>query len=613
MTLVSATMNLLQGLRRGLESDVARSICNTHPLNPVYGESLSVTLRARADQLWLDLCGVLVGLDAEAALRQAWSISPRSPVWAGLLYSAAIRESSTMRAEANRLLKLCPELLPSGRRFSPRAVHTVDTLGYWLLANEPKGSTPVPDLGIDTRVRPQWRLRFRLASAVERGESLAQLFRRAAAQPSVSDTSRRSEFLRALASLQNRTGQSGRLSTLTIVLFDTRELRLLRAMLPYWSEFVTSTIWRGPDPLANLDALLARRTQLEQTFSQVEQALKQRAFGTVNALLSAVPEDALVNTVARHRFIFRDFDETDLWAHPAIDPSWGPWQPLTAASHQRLSAWRQKSLPAAWTMTPSQVHRAILQKNLLPDQRRHGLFAQDLSAIRRAWSDDEKQALIQAGSGAFVDWNDPVWDQLSLAEIARVLIQHPPGPHSRLGVRLRALPDARPWLAVMAQGSAQDLRRLGEYCLRMNQGPAVPKGLWGRFCASAVGTPEWQAVRNEAMRDQALVVQAVALFERGGAPLDAAAMREAIALALHDPAQRVRHIVSKCLRWVELDPDALPALVRFAPRDLVQAIRRNRQTPPMVRTRIALLLAPGGADQTPLRRLRHDDGQIGLF
>ncbi|MFM7571144.1 MAG: hypothetical protein ACKO8O_20950, partial [Betaproteobacteria bacterium] len=64
MSLVDATMKLLRDLRHGLESDVARSVCNTHPLSPVYRESLSVTLRARADHLWLDLCGVFVGLEA---------------------------------------------------------------------------------------------------------------------------------------------------------------------------------------------------------------------------------------------------------------------------------------------------------------------------------------------------------------------------------------------------------------------------------------------------------------------------------------------------------------------------------------------------------------------
>ena len=73
MTLVAATMNLLRGLRQGLESDVARAICNTHPLSPDYIDSLSATLRARADQLWRGVRGTFDGLEAEAALQQAWS------------------------------------------------------------------------------------------------------------------------------------------------------------------------------------------------------------------------------------------------------------------------------------------------------------------------------------------------------------------------------------------------------------------------------------------------------------------------------------------------------------------------------------------------------------
>ena len=614
MTLVDATMNLLQGLRQGLESDVARSVCNTHPLSPVYRQSLSVTLRARADQLWLDLCGVFVGLEPEAALRQAWSISPDSSLWTGLLYSAATRESDAMRKEAQRLLELCPGLLQSGIRILSRNSHAVDSLGYWLLANEPKGApAPIPDFGLVTSLRPQWRLRFRLASAVARGEALAHLFRRAAAQPAVSDSARRVEFLKAMHASRGRSGQTSRLTPLTIAMFDERELRLLRFMAPYWPEFVSPSLARMRDPLAGLDALLVRREELVNTFTTIDLALNRRDFDAVNALLAGLPDDPLINAVARHYFMLREFSEADLWAHPAIDPGWGPWQPLTAASHQRISTWRQKALPAVWAMTPCEVQRAILQKRLRPDGRRHGMFAQDLAAIRRGWSNEEKVALIRSGAGIFVDWKEAAWDHLSLGEFARVLRAHPPGPLGRLKERLRALPDARPWLAVMAQGDAHDLRSLAEYCLRMNLGPAVPKGLWGRFCVSAVGAPEWHAVRDEAMRDQPLVIQAVMLLEGGGKPVDAPAMREAIAIALNEPAQRVRQIAAHCLRWVAIDPDALETLVRLAPRDLIRALTRNRQTPPAVRARIRYLAEPRSPKTAASRRSRHDDRQVPLL
>jgi len=614
MSLVDATMKLLRDLRHGLESDVARSVCNTHPLSPAYRESLSVTLRARADQLWLDLCGVFVGLEAEAALRQAWSISPDSPLWTGLLYSAATRESDTMRKEARRLLELCPGLLQAGIRILSRNSHAVDSLGYWLLANEPKGApAPIPDFGVVTSVRPQWRLRFRLASAVARGEGLAHLFRRAAAQPAVSDSARRVEFLKAMHASRAKSGHTSRLTPLTIVMFDERELRLLHLMAPYWSEFVSPSLARMRAPLAGLDALLLRREQLVNTFTAVDQALNRRDFSAVNTFLAGLPDDPLINAVARHYFMLRDFSEMDLWAHPAIDPDWGPWQPLTAASHQRIGMWRQKALPAVWAMTPCEVQRAILQKRLRPDERRHGMFAQDIAAIRRGWSDEEKVALIRSGAGTFIDWKEAAWDHLSLGEFARVLRAHPPGPLGRLKARLRALPDARPWLAVMAQGDAHDLRNLAEYCLRMNLGPSVPKDLWGRFCASAVGTPEWQAVRDEATREQPLVMQAVVLLEGGVKPVDAPAMREAIAIALHEPGQRVRQIASHCLRWVALDPDALETLVRLAPRDLIRAIERNRQTPTAIRARIRGFVKLHSPEKPTLRRSRYDDRQVPLL
>ena len=52
MTLVATTMIQLRRVRQSLDSDVARSICNTHPLSPDYIDSLSFTLRAGADRLW---------------------------------------------------------------------------------------------------------------------------------------------------------------------------------------------------------------------------------------------------------------------------------------------------------------------------------------------------------------------------------------------------------------------------------------------------------------------------------------------------------------------------------------------------------------------------------
>lgn len=259
MTIVDATMKLLRGLRQGLESNVAGAICTTHPLSPEYPESLSLTLRARADQLWLDLSGALVGLEAEAALRQAWSIAPSSALWTGLLYSVALRKSAAMRGEAMRLLSLCPQLARGKDLILSRSAHGIESLGHWLLADEPKGLTPTPDLGSFTTLRPQWRLRFCLASAVARGESLAQLFRRTAAQPAASDSYRRTGFLRALHAHRMTHGTNSRLTPSTIALFDQRQLRLLRSMVSSWHDFVSPSLARSVDRIAALDALLARR------------------------------------------------------------------------------------------------------------------------------------------------------------------------------------------------------------------------------------------------------------------------------------------------------------------------------------------------------------------
>jgi hypothetical protein len=613
MSLVDATMKLLRDLRHGLESDVARSVCNTHPLSPAYRESLSVTLRARADQLWLDLCGVFVGLEAEAALRQAWSISPSSAVWTGLLYSAATRDSPSMRAEAKRLLALCPDLSVAGERILSRPAHAVESLGYWLLANEPGRLTPTPDLGFDTSLRPQWRLRFCLASAVARGESLVQLFRRAAAQPSVSDTYRRTEFLRALHAHRTKTGKTSRLAPTTIVLFDERQLRLLRSMTPYWSEFVSSSLTRSPDPIENLDALIARRAQLQSLFKQIESALDRRAFDEVNRRLADLPADPITDAVARAYFTLCEFIEGDDWAHPANEPEWGPWPQLTQSAHQRIGSWRQRALPAVWAMTPSEVQRAILRKDLPPVGKRRGFYIQDLVAIRRSWSEAEQLELIRGGFTSLIEAQSPVWEQLSIAELASALSSFRPSAVEQLAKRLKALPDARPWLAAMAEADPEEFRARAERCLRVPGGQSAQRNVWSDFCASAVGTPEWQAVRGEAMREVVLISQAIALRARNRVPVDAIAQREAVARALHEPTQCPRQVMALCIRWIALDPEALPTLVRLAPKELVEKLLRNRLSPPHLRQKIAAIYAAIYPRFSLPRRIHDDLRQVPLL
>jgi hypothetical protein len=595
MTLVATTMNQLRRVRQSLDSDVARSICNTHPLSPDYIDSLSFTLRAGADRLWRGVREAFDGLEPEAALRQAWSISPGSALWTGLLFSAANRDSDSVRAEAARLLSLCPELPESAIRGLSRAQHSIETLGFWLLAGEPIERAPTPDMGFETSLRPQWRLRFCMASAVARGESLAQLFRRAAAQPSVSDSYRRSEFLRALRVLRGKTGRTSHLTPSTVVLFDMRELRLLRSMPASWSEFVSPSLARSADPLLELEALLVRRTKIESRLNEIETALQQRAFASVNSLLSELPADPISDAVARARFTLREFAETDEWSHPATKPEWGFWLPLSATAHQRISVWRQRALPAVWAMTPAEVHRAILRKDLPLVGHRRGFFIQDIIAIRRTWSDAEQLELIRSGFGSLIDARSPVWDQLSIGELAAALSSHSPSAVERLATRLRALPDARPWLAAMALGDAEALRTRVERCLRVQGGRAAQREIWSDFCASAVGTPEWRSVRGEATRAVLLLGQAISLRQRGEVPVDAVAQREAVALALHDPAQRPRHVMVLCLRWIALDAEALTALVRIGPWELVRKIARHRLAPPDIRPRIAALMAAPSA------------------
>lgn len=584
-------MAALRALRLGLELEVSQSICNTHPLQPDYRAALSSTLQWKADRLLASVRSCFAELDSCSALRQAWSIAPDSVVWVGLLYSAARRAGGDLEAEAMRLLSLCPDLIGSGARSPRRAAHAVDQLGHWLLAGEPEGRAPVPDLGSETRLRPQWRLRFHLASAFERGETLSQLFRRAAGQPAASARCRQVEFLRVLEALRRRDGHVGRLAPTTIVLFDARETLLIRSTRSHWTAFVTPTLTRSRDPLASFEALMNRRAQIEGVLQKVEAALKLRAFDEVGGLLSDLPTDPIVGAVARRRFTLREFAESDEWTHPAIKPEWGPWRKLPPVWHKRIGLWRQRALPAVWAMSPAEVCRAILRKELSPVVTRRCFCIQDLIAIRRGWSESEQLDLIRAGSGSLLDPKSPVWNQLSVAELASALSETRPRDVALLGKRLEALPDARPWLSVMAQGDASALRARAERCLHPPGGELARRDAWSIFCASAVGTPEWYAVRADAIRAVSLLRQATLLADSGRVPVSPDAQRKAIAVALHEAAQHPRHTVALCLRWIAIDPPALAALVRWAPDSIIHKLIRSRSAPVGLRDQVAAISA----------------------
>jgi hypothetical protein len=586
------TMKALRLLIRGLGLELHHRVSGLQPLSPHYREQLSGLLRTRADQLWTDVLKLFAGLDARSALQQAWAFAPSASVWTGLLFSAATRQDEATRIEAHRLLRHSPDLLQRGRRARYHGRSTLDGLGRWLLMGEPVDALPMPDLGPLTAVPAARRLRFHLAAQLEQGASLATIFSRAAGQPAAPDRCRRVEFLRVLKVVQANRSPRPLLSLSLVVGFNDRELRLLRSLIDHWPLFVTPALARASRPLERLQALIDLRNQIDPTLDQVDQALHQRKFVEVDRLLTTLPAGRLVDTIARKRFQGRSFSEGDDWRHPALKPDGPPWIPLSRESHHPISCWRARPLPMVWRLSCAEVKQAILNGGVYAHRSRQGLAAQDLFVIRRGWSPEDQLELILSGAGALLDPASPAWGRIELQHVPGILAAGGEVPPSRLGAQLSALADARPWLRVMAQGHPRPLRVLAEASLSLRQSGVSDRHAWETFCATAVGTPEWQAVREPASWNTMLLRQAIAMRAARRPAVDPDAQRRAVVQALHEPDQTGRYVLARCREWLALDPDAIPIWVRDAPPALVDRMLRSRGTAADLRARIRALRPP---------------------
>jgi len=575
---VDATMEALQSLQEGIDLRVASAVCEVNPLLPGFAASMKRILHTRAESLWIEVQRVFTGAPPADALRQAWSSWPVAGTWTGLLFSAASRGSPELQVEAHRLRELMNARRPT--RWARAQMYVAEPLsafGLWLLADEPAQALPVPDLGSITGLRDSARLRFHLAHAVAAGESLASVFRRTAFQPGPSDGSRRAEFLRALRAMQATRRGRLRLAEADIAIFGPRELHLLRGLQAHWPAFVAASLHGNPYPAGALNALCDRSVGISLRVRALGAALRRRDFSIIENQLDALPRARVVDSVARATLEGMRLDEADDERHPTPSSSCGPWRPLAPSAARRIEAWRGRPLPAIWTMSAEQVGAALTRGELREADGRLAMTRQDFHAIRREWTPARQLALIRCGLGVLVDPQAPVWRTLSLPELARLDRCRGEAVQPVLAARLQAMPDARPWLRLMAQGDAAGLRDTAVRALSSGRAIGSPIDHWERFVASAVGTPEWEAVRGEAIQGTRPIRQVLDMLRAQIVPVDAPALRLAVARALHDPAISRRSKTKQCLAWLERDPLALPVLAMHAPQRLLMRIAVERR------------------------------------
>jgi hypothetical protein len=248
MTRVALTMEALTALRRRLDEQLPETVAlQTDPLASDYAARVERLLDEAATAAWHSIREIFVGHNDLAALQQSWSTAHHHPLWVGLLFRAARTcGGPALASEALRLRALSADAVRLKRLGVGGAPSAIDGLGRWLLADEPRPPMPIPDLGLDIRLKGSLRLRFHLACYRQMGQSLLSLFRRAAVQPGPSARSRRAEFIRLVDATEREGSPITRFRATDIVRFSDRELRLFLAIQGLWPRLLSATLNQAP-------------------------------------------------------------------------------------------------------------------------------------------------------------------------------------------------------------------------------------------------------------------------------------------------------------------------------------------------------------------------------
>ena len=580
-----------------------RALVTVDPWSPSFSEDAQFALDEAVQGLWPKVLGVLSGLAETSALQQAWAVALRKPIYCGLLYRASMSVGlPLLQQEAQRLRSLTLKRWQSDRRVQAY-VHLPEHAVTRLLIGDHAIGEPAPDLGIHTVLPGSIRLRYRLAWHCRVGATLPALLKLAAHQKAASEYQRRVELERALRCALAVGRRFRPLREVEIALVDDKERALLLSLPHAWPQMLPQTLWRRPDLPQHAATLAMERERVQSTLELLMNAVRLRCLGQLEALTAEAGQGPIALAVWR-TLREEPWGLEDDYNHPARKREFGPWVPTTEATLATLQRFAPKPLPAWWAMTASEVAAWLVA----PDEEEQAADApfQDLAPLQRTWSRAEQVTLLRAGLPQFISDTSFAWQDLTLPELAELTAGLYQRGRILLSRRLQALPDARPWLALMASKmekrpkDLQDLEPGGEagtaqpgyeaaVALRDLARQTIDEHFrskwghtWGRWVAASAGTPVWNAVRDLALERTRLLEDALALLEERRTPLDLIGLRMAIAQALHDPRQVPREPVQKLLRWLDLDPAAAPILAAYGPVNLLLDLASHRQTPEKV-------------------------------
>ncbi|MFM8345876.1 MAG: hypothetical protein ACKOB5_15475, partial [Betaproteobacteria bacterium] len=340
---------------------------------------------------------------------------------------------------------------------------------------------------------------------------------------------------------------------------------------PIWPLVLSQPMMAEPEVRQRCINIMFERERLNAALHQLMYLVRGRRFNVLDAALDAIPDTPLARALCS-RLKAEPWDLADSANHPATREDFGPWVPMTPKAFARLQAWAPQALPRWWTMDGPEFAARVCAGEF--DSPSGGkavkVLVQDLVAMRRTWPLALQEQIIRSGYGQLLPSKAEAWMSLPLPELATALVDIRYGGTPILSKRLEKLPDARDWLAVMAQAPSpnhpQVYRDMAQAAIDTHWRHRWDYG-WGRWIVQAYGCEGWSAIEEVALARTTPLKEAVALFAAGKQPLVPVAFQAVVARSLHQEALVPRKALNLLKAWLVRDPLAARAIADHAPAE----------------------------------------------
>ncbi len=532
-----------------------------------YGAELLRRSEVAVSGLWINLTLALpAGLQPSLVLANAWGAALQSSRRMAVLYRCAMTTGqAVLQQVATRLMTASAGALE---------VLEADAASAALMAADGPGLPIPPDLGKRTDIMPGMRLRYALAHHWAQGAPTATLLRVAKLQPNANAYLRTRELTRALRANHRGRPRVPPLSEPDFLMLDPDLQNLTLATPELRALALPQSLAELPDLTTVIEASRRLQQQTRKALADILRLLQTRAFDSAVPLIAGLPNTEITRRIATEMLSANECLASGRRGRATakvrgIAVASRTWTPLPDATAALLASYVDGlSLPAWWTLSGAAVAQRLAKGEWGTAPGEVALGATDLAMIQQTWAAPEFDLLAAAGRFDLLPLDALFWQSLALPELLRAAMVHRQG-HKVVAGRLRALPDARPLLALLACPDGAAIKALACKALRTPALNNQPKN-WGAWVARCIGTPDWHANASLAAAGSHPVAHALDLLKSGQVPLHEEGFRSAVVDLLVRQQMRSDQVNDSIRSYLAAD---LPAVDLVAVRMSVSKLR----------------------------------------